>query len=320
MKNKIFSFKIKKINNPNRLDLTIKKKLKILSRNKIIQLIKNKNVLINKIKTTKPNKKININDKIIINYILPNNKLNISKKKLDIIYEDIDLLIINKPAFTLVHPTLSKFNYNNTIVNQLMFYYFKTNKLLPRYGLIHRLDKDTTGILIIAKNIKSYTKLINNMKLRKIKRIYTTIVYGKTHKYGYINKSISRHPYKRTTMHINNKGKEAITYYKIIEQYKFSTLLKIILQTGRTHQIRLHMKYINHPIIGDKIYTNKDIKNYNYNITNINIKNSINNLKRQALHATTIIFKHPINKNYIKIESPIPKDMQKLINIIRLYN
>ncbi len=312
---KNISFKINKKISNKRIDIILKKKIKNISRNKIQKIIKNNKVSINNRIIKKPHKKTKKGDLIKIkkfnkNIIYKSNK-NI---KLHKIYEDIDLLIINKENNIVVHPGSG--NINNTLMNTLMYYYPDTYKKVPRCGIIHRLDKNTTGLLIIAKNIKTYEKLIFYMKKRKIKRKYISLVWGKLASNGYINKPILRHKFQRKIMSINKYGKKAITYFKIIEKFSFCTLLKINLGTGRTHQIRVHMNYIKHPIIGEKIYTRKNIFK-NINISK-KIKKKIDNFKRQALHAYSLEFKHPKKKNKIIINSNLPRDMLNLINKFRL--
>ncbi len=312
MKN--INLKIKNIFNKKRLDITIKKYIKKYSRNKIIKLIKNKCVNVNNIIITKQSKIIKKNDIINIKKINNNIKIKPSKIPINIIYEDKYILIINKKNNSIVHPGSG--NYNNTILNSIIYYYPKIiKKKIPRCGIIHRLDKNTTGLLIIAKSIKSYNNLIKQIKKNKIKRIYKSIVFGKIKNNGYINKPISRNKYKRTIMSINKNGKKAITHYKKIKIFNFCTLLKIKLQTGRTHQIRTHMNYINHPIIGEKIYTNKNIKKYKISKKTTKI---IKNIKRQMLHASILKFKHPINNNIIKINSKLPKDFINLIIYLKV--
>ncbi len=300
-----------------RIDIFIKKKIKNVSRNKIQKFIKKKGILINNKIIKKSNYKTKLNDLIII--------INIKKKIiyksnnniiLNKIYEDNNILIINKQNNIIVHPGCG--NKNNTLMNALMYYYPIIYKNVPRCGIIHRLDKNTTGLLIIAKDIKTYEKLINNMKKKKIFKSYITLVWGKVKSNGIINKPILRHKYQRKIMSINKNGKKAITHFKIIEKYSFCTLLKINLETGRTHQIRVHMNYIKHPIIGEKIYTRKNISKQ-FNIPKI-IKKKICNFKRQALHAHSLRFKHPNNKKKITLYSHLPKDLWNLIFKCRLYS
>ncbi len=309
---------IKKIKNNIsniRIDIFLKKKIN-QSRNNIKKIIKKKKIYINKILCKKPGKKLKINDVIHIKKIEkkiikynPNKKIPLNK-----VYEDKYILIINKKNNIVTHPGYG--HINDTIMNKLIFSYPIINKQLPRCGLIHRLDKNTTGLIIIAKKKNIYESLINDMKKRKITRIYKAIVLGKIKKNGIINKPISRNKFKRTTMSINKKGKKAITLFKIIEQFNVCTLLKIKLKTGRTHQIRLHMNYLNHPIVGEKIYTKKKIIN---KIKKIKKYNFLLNFNRQALHASKIIFKHP-KKKKIVINSNIPNDIYDLIFNLRNIN
>ncbi len=308
---KYINIKIKNILNNKRLDINLKYILKKYSRNKIINFIKNKNVYINNKIISKPSKKIKENDLVKIIIKKNNKKDKPYKIKLNKIYEDKDILIINKKNNIIVHPGYG--NKYKTIMNSLIYYY-KSNKNIPRYGIVHRLDKNTTGILIIAKNFKSYLELIKKIKKKKIIRIYKTIVYGIIKKNNFINKPIGRNKYNRIKMCVNDKGKQSITYYKIIETFNFCTLLKIKLITGRTHQIRVHMNYINHPILGEKLYTNKNINKYKIPKK---IKILIKKLNRQALHSSIIKFKHPINNNLIKLDCKIPKDIYNLIFNLR---
>ncbi len=314
-KKKYIYIKIKKNESGKRIDKTIKKIIKNISRNRIKKLIIKKYVYLNKKNIIKPSKKIKYKDKIKIYNLKKNKNKPIANKKIKInkIYEDKYLLIINKNKNVVMHPGAG--NLQNTLMNTLMYYYPDVYKKVPRCGIIHRLDKDTTGLIIIAKNIKSYNFLIKKIKEKKITRIYKTLVYGKIKSNGIINKPISRNKYKRTTMSININGKKAITKYKIIKIFSFCTLLKVKLYTGRTHQIRVHMNYIKHPIVGEKIYTNKNI--YKNLKISLNIKKEIKKLNRQALHAYKLKFLHPIKKNKIILLSKLPIDLIKLINKIK---
>ncbi len=310
---------IKKIINSikiKRLDLCLLNILKKYSRNQIKYFIKNKQIYVNNIVCIKPSKKIKKNNIITIKInktkkIIKPKKQNIS---LNIIYEDKNIIIINKKKGLVVHPGSG--NNNNTLMNSIIYHYPNIYKNVPRCGIIHRLDKNTTGLLIIAKDIKTYNILVKKLKKKKIKRIYKTIVLGNIKKKGSINKPISRNKYNRTEMSINKNGKKALTYFKIIEKFNFCTFLKIILDTGRTHQIRVHMKYIKNPILGDKIYNiksgffEKKIEKY--------IPNEIKKLNRQALHASTLIFNHPIKKTKINISSPLPHDIYNILFKLRL--
>ncbi len=308
-------FKINTKHSNKRIDIFLSKKIKNISRNKIKKNIKKKNIFINNNVVKKPNKKIKYKDIIFIkkieiekNIYKSNNNIKLNK-----IYEDKYILIINKKKNIVVHPGSG--NLQNTLMNTLMYYYPIIYKKIPRCGIIHRLDKNTTGLIIIAKKNNIYKKLIYYMKKRKIHRNYIALVWGKINYNGLINKPISRHKYQRKIMSINENGKKAKTYFKVIENFSFCTLLKITLETGRTHQIRVHMNYIKHPIIGENIYTRKKISQQF--IIPYSVKKKIDKLKRQALHAYSLKFKHPQNK-YIEINSPLPKDILDIIFECRL--
>ncbi len=299
-----------------RIDIFLSKKIKKYSRNKIQKLIKNNKIYLNKNIVNKNNTKIYPND--IIKIYIEKKKKYIYKKnkniKLNKIYEDKYILIINKKKNIIVHPGAG--HINDTLANKLIYLYSNLIYKVPRWGIIHRLDKNTTGLLIIAKKKKSYIKLKKKLKNQKIIRIYKTLVFGNINKSGIIKTFIKRNKYNRKIMSVEKKGKKAITYFKIIEKFNSFTLLEIKLKTGRTHQIRVHMNYINNPIVGEKIYTKKNITNKK-KISKL-IKKKIKKLNNQVLHASKLIFKHPIKKNKIIINCIIPKNILDLIFWLRL--
>ncbi|QJC38709.1 RluA family pseudouridine synthase [Enterobacteriaceae endosymbiont of Donacia fulgens] len=243
------------------------------------------------------------------------NKNNIWKAQnlnLNIVYNDKYILVINKITNLVVHP--GNKNENNTIFNSLLFYYPHLRDI-PRAGIIHRLDKNTTGLMIIAKNMNSYMFLKKELKKHNIIREYETIVNGIIKKNGIINYPIKR-IYKKNNiyMKIHLLGKRAITEYFIKNIFKNHTHLRIRLKTGRTHQIRVHLSYISHSIVGDTIYK----KSKNTYIINNFYKNKINKIiNRQALHACYLKFKHPFYKMDIKLYSNLPNDIINLINFLK---
>ena len=273
------------------------------SRSLIKKWINQGNILINGNKI-KPKDILSSNDKITIipeeninpNHIIPE-KINI-----EIQYEDQDLIVINKKSGIISHPAVG--NNNGTLANGLAYMYPELQNL-PRSGLIHRLDKDTTGLLIVARNIQSYTKLVKNMQERNIDKFYIAYTYGLILKNNNINYPISRHKIDRKKMSVNMNGKEAITNYEVTKNYKNCSKLKIKLLTGRTHQIRVHMQYVGYPLIGDKTYGQGKKKN--------EVPcDFIKKFPRQALHAAKLEFKHPVTKELIKIKSPLPDDLVNL--------
>lgn len=227
-----------------------------------------------------------------------------------IIYEDNDLIIVNKTAGMVVHPAAG--NYQGTLVNALLHHCPALEKL-PRAGLIHRLDKDTTGLLVIAKTLSAYKSLIEQLQARTMKREYEAIVQGEIISGGRIEEPIARHSKDRKKMTIVPTGKEAITHYRIIEKFPHFTHLYIQLETGRTHQIRVHMAHIRHPIIGDqtygRLYFPKDAAE--------ELKVALKHFKRQALHARQLTLTHPTTNKLIRFEAPLPNDMAALLEVIK---
>lgn len=217
--------------------------------------------------------------------------------KLDIIYEDDDIMIINKPAGLVVHPAAG--NPDSTMLNALLHHDSELNKL-PRAGIIHRLDKDTSGLLVVAKTLTAYTKLVAELQARKIKREYEAIVNGVMTAGGTIDAAIGRHPRDRKRMAVTASGKPAVTHYRVIKRFDKYTHIKVMLETGRTHQIRVHMAYIHYPIVGDPVYGGR-------------YKCPLATFNRQALHARRLGLNHPQTGEYMEWEAPLPKDMQQLL-------
>jgi 23S rRNA pseudouridine1911/1915/1917 synthase len=212
---------------------------------------------------------------------------------LNIIYEDQDILILNKPSNIIMHPAAG--NWQGTILNALLNYNMELN-LLPRAGIIHRLDQDTTGLVIVAKNLLSYNQLILQQKNHEITKIYEAVVFGTLIAGGTINAPIGRHPRNRLKMDVIDNGKPAITHYRILKKFKNHTHIKLQLETGRTHQIRVHMQHINHPIVGDRLYSKFS-----------------STFPRQALHAKELSFKHPITNQDLCFTTSLPLDLQNLL-------
>ncbi|WMY97552.1 MAG: 23S rRNA pseudouridine(1911/1915/1917) synthase RluD [Arsenophonus sp.] len=309
-----FQGKFTKLELGHRLDYALSKKIQNTSRSQIKKYILKNKIKINQCIINKPSYKIKGHEIIDINSKnLTDFDFEPQNIPLNIIYNDDEILIINKPSNFVVHPGSG--NLNNTLVNALLFHY-PNNIHIPRYGIVHRLDKNTTGLMLIAKTKKSYYSLVNQFIKKKITRQYEAIVHGVIPCDGIINQPIGRHPIKRTKMAIHHNGKNAITHYKIIENLIAFTHIKLILGTGRTHQIRVHMSYINHAIVGDHTYKCKIKKN---NLINKNIKKFIQNFPRQALHAKILHFYHPKTKKLIKIKTKLPKDIKYLKKYLKMY-
>jgi 23S rRNA pseudouridine1911/1915/1917 synthase len=230
---------------------------------------------------------------------------------LNIVYEDDYLLVLNKPPGIVVHPGAG--NPKSTLVNALL-HHDENLKVLPRAGLVHRLDKDTSGLLLVAKTLEAQTHLSNQMQRREIQRIYRAIVKGHTAITGTVNEPIGRHPTQRIKMAVlKGGGKEAITHYQLLEKLPAHSYLEVKLETGRTHQIRVHLAYIKHPVLGDPVY-GKAMKNLHLSPALFDL---INHFDRQALHAKQLSFVHPHTEEICSFESPLPDDFQSLLDALR---
>lgn len=223
---------------------------------------------------------------------------------LDIAYEDEDLLVVNKPKGMVVHPAVG--NYSGTLVNALMFHCGSSlsgiNGVM-RPGIVHRIDKNTSGLLMVAKNDLAHTGLAAQIKAHSFMREYEAVVYGNIKdEEGTVNAPIGRHPIKRKQMAVVNGGREAVTHYKVIERFDGFTHIGVRLETGRTHQIRVHMAYIGHPVAGDEVYGPKKV---------------ITELGGQCLHAKKIGFTHPRTGEYMEFDSPLPDYFKKFLQRLK---
>lgn len=278
-----------------RIDKVISLKMPEITRSRIQNLIKEQKVFINGEVLKNKNYKVHLNDKIKVIIDEPKElSLKPENIPLDIIYEDDDLLVVNKEKGMVVHPAAG--NYDHTLVNALLFHCKGSlsgiNGVI-RPGIVHRIDKDTSGILIVAKNDFAHLKLAEQIKEHSFSRQYEAVVYGnlKSDK-GTINEPIGRHKIDRKKMAVRNENsREAITHYKVLKRYEGFTHVRLILETGRTHQIRVHMAYIGHPVAGDKVY---------------GPKKCISKLNGQCLHAKYIGFIHPRTGKFLEFESDLP--------------
>ncbi len=306
-----------------RVDIFIQKKEKDISRTRIKNLILDNKLKLNDKILADPSKKISSGD--VLELIIPEPKkasLKPYKYELDIVYEDKDLIVLNKPAGIVIHPGAG--NFDNTIVNALMNY--DKNSLSNigdelRPGIVHRIDKNTSGLIVVAKNNKAHEHLSKQFNKHSITRVYELLVWGKIRpSKGKIETLISRSTRNRQIMEVNKtKGKKAITNYKTIEIFenKYSPTLSLVecqLQTGRTHQIRVHMNYMGNSIIGDDKYKKKFKK-----IKDINpsLEKNLINLNRQFLHAKTLGFIHPTKNKEMVFNSILPQELEIILKILR---
>ncbi len=231
--------------------------------------------------------------------------------RLNVLYEDDALLVINKPVGMVVHPGAG--NLDQTLLNALL-HHAPVLAALPRAGIVHRLDKNTSGLLVIAKTAASLKNLIAQMKAKSILRVYQAIVYGLLIAGGTIDAPIGRHPIQRKRMAVTESGKRAVTHYRVIEKYRNHTRLKIQLETGRTHQIRVHMAHIHHPILGDPVYQHRLQLPKGASPELITL---LRQFKHQALHAFELSLIHPETKKPMHWQAPLPEAMQEVINLLK---
>ena len=228
---------------------------------------------------------------------------------LQIEYEDESLLIINKPAGLVVHLVLAM---RADTLNALL-HHAPALQSLPRAGIIHRLDKDTSGLLVVAKTPLAYRNISNQLKKRTIKREYQAIVYGRLISGGSVDAPLDRHPQDRKRRAVVDTGKPSLTHYRVAEKFPAHTLLKLQLETGRTHQIRVHMTHIHHSIVGDPVYSRLQLSKG----MSESLRDAIKSFKRQALHAFSITLSHPETNELMHFEIDLPEDMKQLLSILR---
>ena len=320
--NNSMKFLVKEKDDGKRLDIFLSKEIDHLTRSNIKKIIESKNVRVNKKIAGSSSKKVKLNDTITIELVVKKlNRLVPNKIKLDIRFEDKDILIINKPKGMVVHPGAG--NFKNTLANALMFKYKKKLSDLNgemRPGIVHRIDKDTTGLLVIAKNNLSHSKLGRQFNEHSIKRKYLCLIWGVIRPLqGRIETLISRNKKNRQLMMVSDfNGKKAITNYKTIKVFNNKDIPKISLiecelETGRTHQIRVHMKYRGSSLLGDNQYGKKNMK---FKKINEDFLKKLYALNGQALHAKSLGFIHPSKNKWVNFECELPNDFRKLLDLL----
>ena len=290
-----------------RLDSVIAKLFPDFSRSKLKNWLDSGSVFVNDDPLMKPSKKVTGGEEIKI--FIKEERI-ISAEPQDIPFETIheskDFIVVNKSAGMVVHPGAG--NYKNTLLNALLFK-FPELENLPRAGIVHRLDKDTSGLMIVARNQNAYKNLSEQISQRLVKRTYQAFVVGNVSRSGIVEEPIGRHPRNRQKQAVTNKGKYALTKYSIVKKYGNYTHLEVNLETGRTHQIRVHMSHIGFPLIGDVLYGRK--KRFAKS-TNSDLREVIEKFPRQALHASNLSFEDASNKKVLNFKSPLSKDILTL--------
>ena len=311
---------------PLRVDKFLLNRIINVSRNKIQNAAKAGNILVNE-SSVKPNYKVRPND--VISVVLPHpprvTDILPEDIPLEIIYEDKDVVVINKQAGMVVHPAHA--NYSGTLLNALAGYFEKQGSQDVENGfgyLVHRIDKDTSGLLVVAKNEMAQTALAKQFFNHDVERVYQAIVWGDfEEEEGTIKGHIGRHPKDRRQMTVfedGSHGKPAVSHYKVLERLGYVTWVECRLETGRTHQIRAHFRYIKHPLFNDARYGGDQIiKGTTFTKYKQFVENCFKILPRQALHAKTLGFEHPTTKKFMRFDSEIPTDMQQCFEKWRNY-
>jgi 23S rRNA pseudouridine1911/1915/1917 synthase len=295
------------------VDVALQQLLPEFSRSKLQEWIKDEFVLVNQSYVSVKHKVYAGDEiKVIVQSNPENNAFLPEAIPLNIIFEDETLLVINKPAGMVVHPAIG--NWSGTLLNALL-HHTPDIAHIPRCGIVHRLDKETSGLLVVAKTLNAQTHLVQQLQARSVKREYRAIVWGQLWKNGTVNQPIGRHPSIRTRMAIHLSGRPAITHYEILERFGVHTYLRCNLETGRTHQIRVHMQYLKAPIVGDPVYGLKSIMP----IKSMSeaLRQHVLGFNRQALHAIRLGLIHPLSGEAMEWSIDLPDDMKALLEIIR---
>ena len=298
-----FEYEITEELTGNRIDKALATLQPDWSRTQIQQWVKDEHIKVND-SSVKPNYKVKTDDQVIVE--LPEVEeydVEAENLHLEIVYEDQDVLVVNKPVGMVVHPSAG--HVSGTLVNGLMHQVTDLSGIngVLRPGIVHRIDKDTSGLLMVAKNDKAHVSLVNQLVAKSVNRVYTALVHGHIpHDNGTIDAPIGRDKRDRQRMAVVDEGKNAVTHFKVLERFGAYTLVECRLETGRTHQIRVHMKYIGYPLVGDPKYGQRKTIDFG----------------GQVLHAGTVGFDHPTTGEYMEFTAPLPENYKQLLEELRL--
>ncbi|MCG9697755.1 23S rRNA pseudouridine(1911/1915/1917) synthase RluD [Shewanella sp. Isolate11] len=295
-----------------RLDQTLAELFPDYSRTRIKEWILNGSVYVDGVAHTKPREKVLEGQEVIVEATLEEEtKAEAQAIELNIVYEDEHIIVINKQAGLVVHPGAG--NSDGTLMNALL-HHCPSIELVPRAGIVHRLDKDTTGLMVVAKTVEAQTHLVAALQAREIVREYEALVQGVIISGGTVDAPIDRHPTKRTHMAVVHNGKPAVTHYRVAEKFRAHTRLRLRLESGRTHQIRVHMAHIGHVLVGDPVYAGRPRPPKAVTPEFLETYMSFN---RQALHAVRLELAHPFTLEIMSWQAPVPEDMQTLTRALR---
>jgi len=297
----------------NRLDTVLAETFNDYSRSRIQTWIKEGRVTLDGEVQIKPKFRVLGGEKVVLNAVLEDEVFALPENiPIDIVYEDDDILVINKQLGLVVHPGAG--NPDGTLLNALLFHYPQV-KEVPRAGIVHRLDKDTTGLMVVAKTVPAQTHLVEQLQRHAVERIYDAIVVGVVKSGATVNKNIGRHPTERIKMAaLRYGGKKAVSHYRVLERFREHSRVRVKLETGRTHQIRVHMAAVGFPLVGDQVYGGrlKIPKKMMPEFVEI-----LRGFKHQALHAGQLSLEHPITGKQMKWKAEMPEDMLDLIDMLR---
>jgi len=296
-----------------RLDVVLAELFPEYSRSRLKIWIEQGQVLVNG-KTAKPKSKLAGDEQLQLTAQSIESEQNCEAEDipLNIVYQDEDIIVINKPADLVVHPAAG--HYSGTLQNALL-YFDESLAEIPRAGIVHRLDKDTTGLMVVARNLSAHKYLVEQIQQHDVVRQYQALVYGVMTGGGMVDQPIGRHPRDRIKMAVRENGREAITHYRLLQRFREHSHIKVQLETGRTHQIRVHMSYLRHPIVGDPVYAGR---HRNPAGASPELLEYLQKFKRQALHAWKLTLAHPRHGEEVTFEAPLPEDMQHLIYLLNI--
>jgi 23S rRNA pseudouridine1911/1915/1917 synthase len=290
-----------------RLDVALAEMFPQFSRNRLKQWVQDGQILLDG-EVVKPKARVFVGQWLGLN-IEPSDENESCEPEdipLDIVHQDEALIVINKPAGLVVHPAVG--HRSGTLQNALLFHDAALSRV-PRAGIVHRLDKDTTGLMVVARTLQAHTYLVDQLQQRLITREYQALVHGVLTGGGEINQPIGRHPRDRLRMAVREDGREALTHYRLLQRFRCHSHIQLKLDSGRTHQIRVHMQYLRHPVVGDPVYAGRMRLPPN---ASAEFTAALQNFKRQALHAWRLSLQHPDTGESLSWEVPIPADMEAL--------
>ena len=294
-----------------RLDQALAELVREYSRSRLQQWIRNGEVTLDE-RLPQVREKVMGGEIVHIDAILAEQTVNVAEAiALDIVHEDAELLVINKPAGLVVHPAAG--NPAGTLLNALLHHDDRL-AALPRAGIVHRLDKSTSGLMVVARSLTAHKRLVDALQARTVKREYLTVVNRVLTAGGRIDAPIGRHPVDRKRMAVVSGGKEAVTHYRVEERYRAHSLVRVQLETGRTQQIRVHMAYRHHPVVGDPVYGGRLRLPKSADARVIDVLTAF---RRQALHATQLTLEHPVTGETLGWQADVPPDMAELIEVLR---